>query len=152
MTRQRGKVGVEIAWRWFFVLFAVCVVAGVAFVAQDAVRLRPNEAAALRSRNPAWILMALMSVIRRYPTAIESGGRVVLVTLGGFWVLAGAALRAMLLARRFWEVVVLRAVSLATGSLALVFCWTLIMTVVARRLPPALAMAVVSLFSSLSAS
>ena len=146
---RRNTVALEIAWRWFFLVFTIVVVAGVAIVAQDAVRLRPNEGAAFRSRNLFWMAAAALSLFRRYQPVMESSLLVVVVTGGGFWVLAGAAVRAALYARQFLALLILRTVSLVAGAAALFSCLAVILAVTRWRQPLGLSAALVSAFSML---
>ncbi len=147
MEEKPTSTWLEIAWRWAFLTFAICVLAGMALLTMDAVRLRGNEVAALRSRHPVWVLMALLSLLTRYPAVLGGALKVVLATLAGFWVLAGAAARSYAFGRSFRDLVLLRSISLVAGSGAIAACWAVIMAVSVRRLPPGVSMAVVSLFS-----
>lgn len=143
------NTALEIAWRWFFLVFSIAVVTGVAFLAQDAVRLRAAESSALRSGNLAWMIAGAWSFFRRYPSLMESALLVMAATISGFWILAGAALRAAQAGRgrTFLELVLLRTIALGAGTAAVFACLAVIMTVTARRLPPGPSAVLVGLFS-----
>jgi hypothetical protein len=148
MKSEWHNTALEIAWRWFFLVFSIAVVTGVAFMAQDAVRLRAAESSALRSGNLAWMIAGAWSFFRRYPSLMESALLVMAAAISGFWILGGAALRAA--ARRgrtFLELVLLRALALGAGTAAVFACLAVIMTVTAKRLPPGPSAMLVSLFS-----
>ena len=149
MKSRWPNTALEIAWRWFFLVFSTAVILGVVFVTQDAVRLRAAEMSALRSGNPAWMVAAAWSFFRRYPGLMENALLVMAAAISGFWVLGGAALRAAanFSPRRFLELVLLRTISLGAGTAAVFSCLALIMTVTARHLPLALSAVLVSLFS-----
>jgi hypothetical protein len=147
MSPSRNSAAFEIAWRVFFVLFAIAVVLGVAAVAGDAIRLRPQEAAAMRTRSPALMLFSLLSVYLRYQRMLSSSVLVIAATLAGFWVLGGAVLRAVRRERPLLPVLLLRFAALGAGSAACTACVWLVMAVAERRFGPASSVAVVALFS-----
>ncbi len=108
-------------------MFALAVAAGVGLVSLDAVRLGPGDLAAFRSRNLFWMVLAASRLFRRYQEALAGSLVVLAVALGGFWVLAGAAVRAACYGRRLLRLVALRAASLGAGSAALFSCLAMIL-------------------------
>ena len=128
-TGERNSLAVEIAWRWLFLVFALAVTAGVGLVSLDAVRLGPGDLAVFRSRNLFWMVLAVSRLFRRHQEALAGSLVVLAVTLGGFWVLAGAAVRAACYGRRLLWLVALRAASLVAGSAALFSCLAMILEV-----------------------
>ncbi len=115
---EPGTIFLEIAWRWFFLAFAAAVIAGVTWAVGDAAGLRPHDVAVFRSGNLYGMVATVAGLLRHYRQALESSLAVVAVALGGFWVLAGAVLRATS-RRHFFRLLVLRTAALAAGASAL---------------------------------
>lgn len=138
---------VEIAWRWFLLAFCVALLAALAMVAGDAVRLRPSDALAFRSRSLVMMVPAIVGLFRRYQVILEGLLWVAGSAVAVLWIVGGAAVTARLTGRRLWFLAGLRALALAAGLAAILSCVAVIAAVGSSREPQNISLGLVSLFS-----